>query len=78
MATNEVETGRYRHWKGRDYEILGIGLHTETDEEFVVYVDAEAAVGLPHYYLRPLVNFVSPAVVDGRAVPRFMPVPRQG
>ena len=30
-------TGMYRHYKGNEYEVLGIGLHTETEEKLVVY-----------------------------------------
>jgi hypothetical protein len=32
-----VKPGKYRHFKGGEYEVLGVGTHTETDEEFVVY-----------------------------------------
>ncbi len=32
-----VIPGRYRHYKGQDYEVLGVARHSETEEEFVVY-----------------------------------------
>ena len=32
-----VPTGRYRHYKGREYTVLGVARHSETQEELVVY-----------------------------------------
>ncbi len=78
MVAGVVEPGRYRHWKGRDYEVIGIGIHTETNEEFVVYVDTAPSVEPAAFYLRPLSHFLTPADVDGQPVPRFVPVPRGG
>ena len=77
MATNVVQAGRYRHWKGRYYEVLGVGVHTETEEEFVVYMDWDRNPDSA-YYLRPLRDFLEAAEVDGRRVPRFVPAPREG
>lgn len=34
---NEIKIGRYRHFKGNKYEVLGIAKHNETTEEMVVY-----------------------------------------
>ena len=33
----EVRLGRYRHFKGNNYEVVGVARHSETQEEFVVY-----------------------------------------
>lgn len=33
----EIRPGRYRHFKGREYEVLGMAHHSETEEELVVY-----------------------------------------
>ena len=32
-----VQPGRYRHYKGKEYTVLGVALHSETQEELVVY-----------------------------------------
>jgi hypothetical protein len=32
-----MKPGRYRHYKGKDYEVLGVARHSETEEEYVVY-----------------------------------------
>ena len=32
-----VQPGRYRHYKGHEYEVLGVARHSETEEEYVVY-----------------------------------------
>jgi hypothetical protein len=78
VATNAVEPGRYRHWKGPYYEVVGIGIHTETNEKFVVYIDCEPAADPTKYYLRPLASFLEVTEVDGQQVPRFVPAPRDG
>ncbi len=37
MRVKQMQTGRYRHDKGRDYIVLGIARHSETEEELIVY-----------------------------------------
>ena len=32
-----IKPGRYRHFKGKEYEVLGVARHSETEEELVVY-----------------------------------------
>ena len=32
-----IRTGRYRHYKGNEYEVIGVAKHSETEEAFVVY-----------------------------------------
>jgi len=61
-------TGRYRHYKGKDYEVLGIARHSETDEELVVYRPLYGEQGL---WVRPLTMFVETVEVDGQLLPRF-------
>ena len=61
--------GRYRHYKGNDYEVVGVARHSESGEELVVYRPLyEASWPL---WVRPLAMFVETVEVDGRAVPRF-------
>lgn len=55
-----LKPGRYRHFKGEVYRVLGVGKHTETLEEFVVY--QPEPVEDPLFHVRPLTNFFE--VVD--------------
>ena len=64
-----IRSGRYRHYKGNDYEVIGIARHSETEEEMVVY---RKLYGDGSLWVRPLVMFIEDVVVDGRTVPRFM------
>ena len=64
----ELPTGRYRHYKGNDYEVQGVARHSETGEWLVVY--------RPHYgegglWVRPLDMFCETVTVDGQQQPRF-------
>ncbi|TAJ10038.1 MAG: DUF1653 domain-containing protein [Nitrospirae bacterium] len=63
-----IPPGRYRHYKGKDYEVLGSATHSETEEELVVY---RALYGERGLWVRPEAMFVEEVVVDGRRVPRF-------
>jgi hypothetical protein len=63
-----VEPGRYRHYKGNDYEVIGIARHSETDEELVVYRPLYGERGL---WVRPLTMFTETVEVDGATQPRF-------
>jgi hypothetical protein len=63
-----IEPGRYRHYKGNDYEVIGEARHSETEEPFVVY---RALYGDRGLWIRPRAMFLETVMVDGRAVPRF-------
>jgi hypothetical protein len=65
---NEPRSGRYRHYKGGEYEVVGVARHSETDERLVVYRPLYNDTGL---WVRPLAMFLETVVVDGTAVPRF-------
>jgi len=66
--TFEPKTGRYRHYKGKDYEVLGTATHSETEQPFVVYRPLYGARGL---WVRPLELFCDSVTVEGKTVPRF-------
>ena len=63
-----IPTGRYRHYKGREYLVLGVARHSESLEEMVVY---QQDYGDRSLWVRPLPMFLETVVVDGQAVPRF-------
>lgn len=63
-----VKPGRYRHYKGKDYEVLGCANHSETEEEFVVY---RALYGKRRLWVRPKAMFLDAVIVDGKPIPRF-------
>ena len=47
---NEIKLGRYRHFKGGEYEVIGFAKHSETQEEMVVY---RALYGAGEIWVRP-------------------------
>ena len=63
-----IESGRYRHYKGKDYEVIGVARHSETEELFVVY---RALYGERGLWVRPAAMFLDAVVVDGLSRPRF-------
>lgn len=66
-----LATGRYRHYKGKDYEVLGVATHSETREPLVVYRPLYGEGGL---WVRPLAMFTEQVTVEGRTLPRFAPL----
>ena len=64
----EPVPGRYRHFKGGEYEVVGVARHSETDERLVVYRPLYNDTGL---WVRPLAMFLETVTVNGRTVPRF-------
>jgi len=66
--TRTVKPGRYRHYKGNEYIVIGVARHSETDEELVVYRPDYGERGL---WVRPLAMFLDTVEVDERQVPRF-------
>ena len=63
-----IRTGRYRHYKGKDYFLLGVARHSETQEEMVVY---RQEYGDRSLWVRPLQMFVEKVNLNGEEVPRF-------
>jgi len=70
-ALPALAPGLYRHYKGNDYEVVGLSRHSETLETLVVY---RALYGERGLWVRPYAMFVESVVVDGQAVRRFAPV----
>jgi hypothetical protein len=63
-----IQPGRYRHYKGKDYEVIGMATHSETEEAFVVY---RALYGERGLWIRPVAMFLDQVVVNGKQAPRF-------
>lgn len=65
---HELKPGRYRHYKGRDYLVLDVARHSETEEKFVVY---RTDYGDRSLWIRPLGMFTEEVTVEGKKIPRF-------
>lgn len=65
---SEVKLGRYCHYKGKDYQVLGTAKHSETLEEFVFY---KALYGDFGYWVRPKKMFLENIEINGEIIPRF-------
>ncbi|MEE9447383.1 MAG: DUF1653 domain-containing protein [Arenicellales bacterium] len=63
-----IPNGKYTHYKGQQYEVIGVGKHSETEEALVIY---RALYGERGLWLRPLAMFTENIELDGKTVPRF-------
>jgi hypothetical protein len=63
-----LQPGRYRHYKGKDYIVLGVARHSETEEELAVY---RTDYGDRSLWVRPLAMFQETVENDGQPRPRF-------
>ncbi len=68
-----LKLGRYKHFKGNFYEVVGVARHSETLEELVVYkaLYNHEVYGANSLWVRPLEMFKETVEVDGNKVPRF-------
>jgi hypothetical protein len=64
----ELKPGRYRHFKGGEYNVQGVATHSETGESMVVYSPLYGEGGL---WVRPLSMFLETVERDGERYPRF-------
>ena len=65
---NEIKLGRYRHFKGNEYEVIAIAKHSETTEDYVVY---KALYGDGGMWVRPASMWNETVEKDGRTYKRF-------
>ncbi len=63
-----IAVGKYRHYKGNDYDVIGVAKHSENESELVVYRPMYGERGL---WVRPLSMFKETVEVNGQTVPRF-------
>ena len=64
----EIKCGRYRHFKGMEYEVLFVAKHSETMEDMVVY---RALYGENAVWVRPAAMFLETVEREGKKMPRF-------
>jgi hypothetical protein len=66
----KIKIGKYKHYKGNDYRVLGVVKHSETLEDLVLY---ECLYENPRskLWVRPLKMFLEKVELNGRMVPRF-------
>lgn len=64
----EIRLGRYRHFKGNEYEAIAIAKHSETGEEMIVY---RALYGAGETWVRPARMWNETVERDGKRFPRF-------
>ena len=64
----KIPLGIYRHYKGRQYEVIGFAKHSETLEDMVIY---KALYDKCETWVRPLSMWETPIVVGGETVKRF-------
>lgn len=65
---NMIKLGRYRHFKGKEYDVIAIAKHTETLEDYVIY---RALYGDYKIWVRPLSMFDEVITRDGKTFKRF-------
>ena len=64
----EAKPGRYRHYKGGEYEVIAVARHSETLEPLVLYRPLYNESGL---WVRPYAMFYGDVEHNGRRQPRF-------
>ncbi len=63
--------GIYRHFKGKDYEVIGVARHSETEEDMVVYRPLDDNKGKGDLWVRPLEMFTEMVEHQGMYTQRF-------
>lgn len=64
----QIKKGKYRHYKGKEYEVIDMAIHSETLEKMVVYRQLYGDYGL---WVRPASMWEELVTVDGNEVRRF-------
>lgn len=68
-----LKTGKYKHYKGKEYEVIGIAKHSETLEEMVIYKALYQKNG-ENLWVRPLQMFTETIEIDNKKVKRFQKI----
>jgi len=69
----EVKLGKYKHYKGGQYKVIGVARHSETLEELVIYqaLYNSDEFGNNALWTRPKAMFLETVVINGKKMPRF-------
>lgn len=67
---SRIETGLYRHYKGKDYRVFGTTTHSESEEILVLYAPVEGS-GADRLWVRPLTMFNESVETESGLFPRF-------
>ena len=65
---SEIKVGKYRHFKGNEYEVIALATHSETGERMVVY---RALYGNGGVWVRPTDMWNESVERDGKTYKRF-------
>ena len=68
ITMNTIKLGRYRHFKGNEYEVIALATHSETGERMVVY---RALYGDGGVWVRPVSMWNENVERDGKVYKRF-------
>ena len=63
-------SGKYKHYKGGEYEVLCVAVYTETEEDLIVY----KSITDGSVWARPFSMWEEGVVVDGKTVKRFVKI----
>ena len=66
----DIKKGRYRHYKGAEYQVIDIARHSETEEWLVVY-ETRYPDEAPSTWVRPANMFTETVEINGKAVARL-------
>jgi hypothetical protein len=71
-----MKLGKYQHYKGNLYDVIGVAHHSETLEELVVYraLYNHEVYGVNSLWVRPKAMFIETVTVNGKEVLRFTPI----
>lgn len=68
MQNKTIKPGKYRHYKGYEYQVYDVATHSEDESAYVVY---RPLYGEGKLWIRPYDMFVENVEVDGKVLPRF-------
>ena len=67
-----MKKGIYRHYKGKNYEVVNTAIHTETQEVLIVYKALyETDINNDGLWVRPIKMFTEHVQINGEDIPRF-------